>query len=169
MPTGSRRRTWIAPAICLAAIALAGCASGSAQPGAVSFFNEHGQQAARVGRSVRDVETEVRALAGPPTRQQLARLAGSAQRADEQIDEMRSGWSAPENVEAEELSTIEVQLYEGTSELKNAMAALVTYAGNPSAAALAPYTTHLKSASEKWNEGVTQLWYVLKRRSPPTV
>ncbi len=169
MPKGPRRGTTVVPVACLAAIVLAGCASSSAQPGAVSFFKEHGQQAARVGGSVRRVEAEVRALSRPPTKQQLTRVAAAAEDASERISELRNGWSAPENIEGEELSTLEAQLFESSGELKNAMAALVTYSGDPRAAQLVPYTTYIKSASEKWNEGVTQLWYVVKAGMPPTI
>ncbi len=152
----------------LAALTLAGCGS-SAQPDAVTFFNERGQKAAQVGSSVRAVEAEVRALSSPPTRQQLAHLVKGAQRANERIDATLRGWVVGEDVEGEELPTIEAQLSEGAGALKNALAALTTYAGNPSAAALAPYTRYLKSAREKWNEAVTQLWHVAMQPDPPTV
>ncbi len=154
--------------LALAALTLAGCGS-SAQPGAVAFFNERGQKAAQVGSSVRAVEAEVRALSSPPSRRQLANLAKGAQRANERIDAALRGWVVGENVEGEELPTIESQLSEGAGALKNALAALASYAGNPNAAALAPYTRYLDSAREKWNEGVTQLWHVVKRPDPPTV
>ncbi len=135
----------------------------------MSFYDEHGQRVASVGPTVRAVESEVAALASPPTEKQLARLSEAAQMADAHVDEARSGWNVNESSEEEEFSTIETQLSEGAVELKNAMAALVTYAGNPSAATFAPYTTHIRSGREKWNEGVVQLWHVLKRRAPPTL
>lgn len=109
------------------------------------------------------------ALASPPTEHQLTRVARAAQEANKRIDEARSGWTVTESGEEEELSTIETQLTEGSDELKNAMAALVTYAGNPNAAALMPYTMHIKSGREQWNEGISQLWYLTKRSKPPTV
>jgi hypothetical protein len=153
----------------LVAITTAGCGSTGAQPGVSSFFREHAQQVARVGASTREVEAKVRALAKVPTKQQLTGVTKAAQQADEHIDEARSGWSAFESGEEEELFTIETQLVEGASELKSAMAAIVTYAGNPEAAALLPYNAHIKSGREKWNEGISQLWYLVKRPHPPTV
>jgi hypothetical protein len=155
--------------VCLLAVATAGCSSNGSQPGAASFYAAHGRQAARVGPSVRAVEAEVDALANPPAAGALTRIATSAQQANERLDEVRSGWQVTEKGEEEELSTIETQLSEGSAELKNAMAALVTYAGNPSQAALVPYTTHLRSGREKWNEGVVQLWHLTSRSNPPTV
>jgi len=167
MPSGPRRRGTIA-VLCLLAIPVAGCSSHSSEPAALSFYREHGRQAARVGPSIRAVEAEVDALAKPPTAGQLASLATSAQQANERLDEARSGWQVTEKGEEEELSTIETQLSEGSAELKNAIAALATYAGNPSQAALVPYATHLMSGREKWNEGVIQLWHLAKQPNPPT-
>lgn len=155
--------------VCLVALATAGCSSSSAEPGAVTFFDEHGGQAARLGASVRAIDARLRALGAAPTRAQLAALSRSAQRTSEQVDELRSGWTAPENVEAEELPTIEDEISEGAGSVKNAMAALVAYAGNPSATALAPVTADLEHAAEHWNEGVTQLWHDAKQADPPTL
>jgi len=159
----------LAAAGLLAAVALGGCAGSSAQPGAVTFYDEHGQQAVRVGSSVRAVEAEVGALSRPPTKRQLASIAKGAQRASESVAAELRGWTVNENAEGEELPTIETQISEGAGDLKNAMAGLATYAGNPSASALVPYTSYLNSARGKWNEGVTQLWHVVKRADPPTV
>ncbi len=161
-------RTGSALAFSLAAIALSGCGS-SGSPDAVTFYHEHGQKAALLASSVRAVEAEVRALSKPPTSQQLASLARSAALANGRIDETLRGWAAPENTEAEELPTIEAQLSEGAGGLKNAMASIATYAGNPSAAALAPYARYLTSARERWNEAVAQLWHVVKEPDPPTL
>jgi hypothetical protein len=167
MPHQLKRRP--AALVAVAALVFAGCSS-SAQPGASGFVGEHVAGAASAAAATKGVETDVsRASSAPTARQQLdrlARAAGGARREDVRASE----WNvAPEGAEEEDLPRAESQATEGADELAHAMSAAQAYARAPSAAALARYEGALARGRERWNEGISQIWYLAHRSNPPTV
>ncbi len=152
----------------VAALTFAGCASSSAQVGATAFLNEHAARAARTAAATKAVEAEVSRLSSSPTRPQLERLARAASEAHRNV--VQAGeWNVADGGEEEDLPRAEAEVTEGANELANAMSALLAYARAPSAAALARYESELAHGRERWNEGISQLWYLAHESNPPTV
>jgi hypothetical protein len=153
----------------LAALTFAGCASSSAPTGATVFLNEHVAGAARAAAATKAVEAEVSRLSSPPTQPQLKRLlriAGQARRNVVQAGE----WSvANGEAEEEDLPRAEGEVTEGANDLAQALSALRAYARAPSAATLARYQSELAHGLERWNEGISQLWFQAGKANPPTV
>jgi hypothetical protein len=85
-------------------------------------------------------------------------LAKVAQEAHNEIDGFREELFKTDGDKKLQQATFE--LSEGANELKNAMGALVAYAGNPNPATLAHLSTQLDAAKAKWNEGVDEIWTI---------
>jgi hypothetical protein len=149
------------------ALTFAGCASSSAQKGATSFLSEHVVGVARAAAATKAVEAEVSRLSSSPTRPQLERLARAAAKGHRNLVPA-SEWNVAEG-EEEDLPQAEAEVTEGANELANAMSALLAYARAPSGAALARYESELAHGREKWNGGISQLWYLAHESNPPTV
>jgi hypothetical protein len=158
--------------VALAALVLAGCASGSPQTGAGTFVTEHGAAPASAVSATRAVESAVSRLSSPPTRGQLGSLADLATQARRDLV-AASGWNVAgrgeEGAEEEDVPRAETQVTEGAGELAGAMSALSSYSRAPSAAALASYRSELASGRTQWDEGISQLWYLARDSRPPTV
>lgn len=156
----------------VAALVLAGCASGT-RTAAAAFLKEHAAGATRAAEATMAVEAQVAQLPSSPTRPQLERLAGVAghgRRSTVQVGEWNVGEpSVAEGSEEEDLPRAEAQVTEGANELADAMSALQSYVRAPSAAALARYNSELAHGRERWNEGISQLWFLAGRSNPPTV
>jgi hypothetical protein len=152
------------------ALACAGCAAGSPQTGAKSFYEEHATAATAVAAATRALEAEVSRLAAPPTRSQLATLARAVSQAHTSLEQV-SGWriagQGEEGAEEEDVPRAETQVAEGAEELLGATSALGSYARAPSATTLAHYNSRLANGRISWNEGISQLWYLAHRSTPP--
>jgi hypothetical protein len=152
----------------VAALTFAGCASSSAQLGATAFLNEHVAAAARAAAATKAVEAEVSRLSSSPTRPQLERLARAAGKGHRNV--VQAGeWNVAEGGEEEDLPLAETEVTGGAKELANAISALRAYARAPSAAALARCESELAQGREKWNAGISELWYLAHESNPPTV
>jgi hypothetical protein len=156
--------------LAVVALVCAGCASGSPQMGAESFYEEHATAATSLAAATRAVEGAVTGLPSSPTRSQLAALAATVSQAHASLAQV-SGWKiagqGEEGAEEEDVPRAETQLAEGSEELLAAMSALASYASAPSAATLAHYKGRLANGRTSWNEGISQLWYLAHRASPP--
>jgi hypothetical protein len=157
-------------ALAIAAIVCAGCASGSPQMGAKSFYEEHAKAAASVAVATQAVELEISRLSTSPTRSQLARLAAEASQTHTRLLRV-SGWQVAgqgeEGAEEEDLPRAETQVAEGAEALAAAMSLLGSYARLPAAVTLANYRSRLASGRISWNEGISQLWYLAHKSTPP--
>lgn len=153
----------------MAALACAGCAAGSPQTGAKDFYEEHATAASSIAAATRAVEGEV-SLPTPPTKSQLATLAGAVSQAHTSLEQV-SGWKiagqGEEGAEEEDVPRAETQVAEGAEELLSAMSALGSYARAPTASTLAHYNSKLASGRISWNEGISQLWYLAHKSTPP--
>jgi hypothetical protein len=154
--------------VAAAALVVAGC-SASTQTGARAFFAEHVAEATSATTATKVVEAELSRASSAPSRLQLERLAHAAGEA--RRDEVRaSEWNvAAEGGEEEDLPRAESEATEGADELAHAMSAVQAYARARSAAALARYESELSRGRERWNEGISQIWYLADRSNPPTV
>ena len=157
-----------AAAALLAAVALAGCATGSADPGADGFVRVHAAAAQRAAAAASALQAGVASLSRPPSASQLQALEVQARRARREIVPATE-WDVNESGEEEDLSQAELELNEGAGSLMSASAALRAYARDPSASRLALYESELAHGRERWNQGVRQLWYLAHRAGPPTV
>ena len=153
-------------AACLLPLALLGCGSG--QSGAKTFISEHGTEVVAVRESARNLTLAIDKLASTHGQNQLGEVARIAQEGHDRIAAAHAEWTTSESSEEEDLANAEVQIDEAAAELKNAMGQLVAY-GNPSRAALARYAKQLAAGREKWDEGVTEIWFLAHRRDPPTI
>jgi hypothetical protein len=167
-------RPWIgrAPMAVLAALAVAGCASGSPQTGARTFLDEHAAAAAQLAASTKLVAGALARLASTPARSQLALLARAAAQAHPEL-QTASEWSiagqGEEGAEEEDVPRAETQVTEAAAELAAVMSALEAYASAPRAGALARAQSKLSAARGPWNEGISQLWYLAHTAHPPTL
>ncbi len=156
----------------VAALALAGCASGT-RKAAIVFLGEHAAGATRAAAATKAVEAEVSQLPSSPTRSQLERLSsavGHGRRSTVQVGEWNVGEaSVAEGSEEEDLPRAEAQVTEGANELADAMSARRSSVRAPRAGALARYRSELAHGREQWNEGISQLWFLAGRSNPPTV
>jgi hypothetical protein len=154
----------------IAAIVCAGCASGSPQMGAKSFYEEHAKAAAGIAVATKAVELEISRLSTSPTRSQLTMLAADASQMYTRLLQV-SGWQVAgqgeEGVEEEDVPRAETQLAEGAEALAAAMSSLGSYARLPEAVTLAKYRSKLASGRTSWNEGISQLWYLAHKATPP--
>jgi hypothetical protein len=151
-----------------AAFCLAGCAA-SAPSGATVFIKQHGAAVARTSAATKAVEVEVARLPRSPTEAQLEHLlliAGDARR-----DAVQAGeWNlANPEAEEEDLPRAEGEVTEGANALAKAMAALQAYARTSRADALARYRSESAHGHERWNEGISQLWFQAGKPDPPIV
>ncbi len=173
-PAGRLRRPLGAMAAA-AMLASSGCASSSIQTDAAAFLTEHAITAKRAAAATKAVAAEASRLSSPPSGSQLERLARSAAQARRDTvrasewNVAKSGEGGEEGAEEEDLPRAETEATEAAGELASAMSALQAYARAPSAAALASYRSKFAHGRERWDESISQLWYLAHRSSPPTV
>lgn len=94
-------------------------------------------------------------------------LAKVAQAAHAQISSAAAGML--EGGGNESLSQATRQLSEGASQLGDAMAALVSYTGDPTRDAIARFATELQRAKALWNRGVEAIWRLADEPAAPTL
>ena len=152
----------------MAALALAGCGSEGAEPGAAAFVNAHAAVALRAGSEAKTVEAAMARAAGALDPSQEAQLVTAAGKADRDMV-AASEWDDPESGMEENLEQAEAESIEGASHLAIAMAAARDYASRHGAAALARYRSQLAFGRQRWDEGVFELWYLAHRHGPPTI
>jgi hypothetical protein len=155
-------------------VGLAGCSSSTSVGGeASSFLREHASAATGTAAAARAVESEVARLSsrgsGSEALARLAREASRAHRAAVQASEWSPAAGSEAGSEEENLERAEAQVTEGAEELARATAAIEGYARARGAAARARYASEMAHAREQWNEGVAQLWFLARRRNPPTL
>ena len=69
-----------------------------------------------------------------------------------------------------EVEKAALQVFTSANSLKNAMGALVAFAGNPGAATLAHFTSQYTPAKEEWDAGVSTIWRLAHEpNAPPTL
>ena len=158
------------------AVALAGCSSSSPQTAATTFVDEHLTEASRVAAAIKADELDLTQLPAHPTRAQLAGLLRTVSKgrsdvvaAGEWHTVAVSAARAEEGGEEEDIPRAETQATEGASKLAAALSALRSYAGAPSAHALAGYRSELATGREQWNEGIAQLWHLAHMSGAPTI
>lgn len=157
------------------ALALAGCGSSDIQSDATAFLGEHAATATTAAAAVRTVEADLGELSNPPSRQQLGRLSRATSRARattaraSEWEVSKSAEGGEEGAEEEDLPRAETEATSAATELAGAMLALQAYVRAPSVATLDRYRGEFAPAREKWDESISQLWYLAHRRDPPTV
>lgn len=152
----------------LAALALGGCASTAAEPGANTFYRTHHEAAVTAAAAVRSLESLLASSSSPPSKAQSQALAVAAVRARRRMIPP-SEWAGPERGEEENLQQAETEVSEGAQDILRAIASLREYARTGRPGDLAGYRSQLRPGSEKWNEGVIQLWHLAGAHDPPTV
>lgn len=138
-----------------------------AEADARSYITAHGGDAYRVQANVLDVQLAVGLFQKQATQANLNQMAMQAQTAHDNLDAIRTDFAG--GFGNDELGTAELNAFSGANDLKNAMGALVSYAGAPNAATLAHFTTQYQTAVSEWNQGVRIIWRLAHRGKPPTV
>ncbi len=156
-----------------AAIGLAACSSSTSTEGeASSFVRQHAGGAERAAAAVRALEKQASALSGAAKGARRDELAGDAARAHAAAL-VASEWNPPASSEAgseeEDVPRAEAQVTEAAEELARAAAAIEAYTRDGRGAALGRYQSEMARARELWDEGISQLWFLAKTASPPTV
>ncbi len=146
---------------------MAGCGA-IAEPGAETFYTQHGREADRASRAVALVAADLSALPTRPSHANLEALATAASTARRTLL-AAADWQVSENGEEEDVSQAEIEINEGAGAMLKAMAAIQQYAGAQSRAALALYRNDLNGGREHWNQGMAELWRLLRRSHPPTI
>lgn len=152
----------------LAVLALGGCASTAAEPGAGTFYSQHRRAAVTAAKAVRAMESDLPAAPGGAGASQRAALEVLALRAKRRMTPA-SEWAGPERGEEENLQQAETEVSEAAQDVLKAIRSLRRYASTGSASALSSYRSQMVPAREKWNEGITQLWYLAHQHDPPTI
>lgn len=165
----ARPRTVCAAALAAVAAALgAGCAGGSAQPGARTFLQVHETEAVKAAAAVATLRLDAEALAGPgggAARERLVTDAAHARRALA----LTSEWPLTATREEEDLERAQAEIVEASRQLLSAAAALRSFARGRDPSGLVRWRSDLSEAREKWNGAVSQLWYLDGRHGAPTI
>lgn len=146
---------------------MAGCGA-AAEPGAETFYTQHGGEAGRASRAVALVAAHLAALPTRPSHANLEALAVAASTARRTLL-AAADWPVSENGEEEGVSQAELGINEGAGAVLKAMTAIHQYAGTESRAALVLYRDDLNGGRERWNQGMAELWHLLHRSHPPTI
>jgi len=166
VPAAARRRT---PALAaIAALALSGCAGAPTEPSSGTFISHHGAEAAAAADAEHVVERRLAALSQPPATAQLEALEGKIARARRRFL-AASRWEISENGEEENTGQAETELSEGTQQMLKGLTALRAYTVSRSPAELAEYRLRLRNARARWNQGISQIWFLAHRRGAPTI
>ena len=157
------------------ALALAGCgAASSSGTGAASTSGTKAPAAlkavgtniavdtSQVANEVQTVQVAVGLFNKTKSQADLNQVAQSAQSAHDALTNDKTA------IATDSSGTIGTDLFTAVNELKNSMAALGTYTGNPNAATLASFTTQYQTGVADWNTAVTAL-YAGKAGTPPTI
>lgn len=126
-----------------------------------SYIDKNGADVNRVQANVATVQVMIGLEAN------VNQLAQGAQQAHDNLDNLRYNLTADQMEGA--LGDAELSVFSGTSDLRDAMSALVTYTGTPNAATLAQFTTKHQSAVAEWNRGVRTIWKLANTPKPPTL
>jgi hypothetical protein len=143
-----------------ALMVLVGCggASGTPEQQAREYISKHGHNI-NVGRVDYEHVALLIGLAGKGGGEEaINEVAKVAQEAHNELDSVREELFDSEA--SEKLKNASLELSEGANELKNAMGAIVAYAGSPNPASLAHATTQMQSAKSKWNTAVDEIWTI---------
>jgi hypothetical protein len=153
--------------VVIVVIAEGGGSKSSPQSEARSYIKDKTFQINKVRATVETIEGSVGLIIKHHggSESEVNELARNAQSAHNSIDEVRSElFKVGGN---EELSHATLSLQEGANELKNAMGALVAYAGSPNPATLAHLSTQLEKGKEEWNMGAEKVWQIAAESNPP--
>jgi uncharacterized protein with von Willebrand factor type A (vWA) domain len=150
------------------ALVLGGCASTSAEPEANKFYADHHQAATVAAAAVNSMKAALASLPAHPTLEQRQALQVAAVRAKRRMT-APSEWAGPERGEEEDLQQAETEVSEGAQDVLKAIRSLRSYARTGDSADLQSYTSQFRTAGEKWNEGVIQLWHLAGKHGPPTI
>lgn len=130
------------------------------------YVRSHAADAYRVKAMVANVQDAVGLVKQSPTTVNVGRLAQVAQTAHDGIDNLRTNFTYSDKGA---LGQAEGNVLLGADDLKNAMGAMVAYAGNPNPATLAHLTIQYGVAASEWNDGVRVIWRIARRAHPPAV
>src|ERR1035438_6031162 len=154
--------------VTLSALTIVGCAASGEQRGATRFLDEHGPGMTRAAAAAKVVETDVSGLPRSPSRPLLERLSRAARKA--RHNAVQAGeWNVAEGGEEEDLQRAKAEMTEGANELANAMSPLLGYARAPTAAAGARAESELARGREEGNGGISELWSLAHKSTPPIV
>jgi hypothetical protein len=109
----------------------------------------------------------VQAIVRAATQAKANQTAQVAQTARDEIDAIQQAF-APTTASGT-LGPAELDVFNGVTDLTNAMAALVAYTKIPNAAALSRFTRQYATASSEWNNGVRGIWELAHQAHPPSV
>jgi hypothetical protein len=153
--------------LALGALALTGCGAAT-ERGAEAFYREHGAEAAQTAQAARALGAEVAGLPARPSTSRLEALAVAEHRTRRDLL-AAAKWTVVEDGEEEGVSQATKEINEGTGALLQAMTEIRLYASTLRPGYLADYRTELARGREYWNQGITQLWYVAHKSSPPKI
>lgn len=150
-------------------IGLAACGGPKATVAeqARSYIDKNGADVNRVQANVLTMQVMIGLARKASTQADVNQLAQGAQQAHDNLDNLRYNLTADQYEGT--LGDAELNVFSGTSDLRDAMSALVTYTGTPNAATLAKFTTKYQSAVAEWNSGVRTIWKLANTRKPPTL
>ncbi len=160
-------RTPVVATLTAGALLLAGCGSAS-EPGANTFLREHGGEARHAAALVSALSVAVKTLPATPSGAQLQAIAVDGHMAHRALL-AASNWTVSEDGEEEGVSQAEKEIHEGTEALLNAAVDIHLYSLRARPRSLAAYRRELAAGREYWDQGITELWFVAKKPSPPRI
>jgi hypothetical protein len=100
----------------------------------------------------------------------LDQVAEAALHAHGTLDNIKTDLAIDGATGSSKLDNAELQLFTASEELRDAMSDLVTYAGNPNAATLAPLNSKFEQGVSDWNSAVRYIWHIANEAGgPPSV
>ena len=139
------------------------------QQGAANFVRAAGTDTRRVQVSVQFVQVALGIAVKTQRQADVDQLAQTAQQAHDNIGAIRDDFATTVTSRAGALQDAENMSFTAANDLKNAMGAMVAYAGTPNAATLAHFTSQYGTARAEWNDSVRTIWHLAHEKNPPTV
>jgi hypothetical protein len=155
--------TWVIIAVIVAIVLIANATRASPSAADGSYISGHRYDFHVITSGVANIETEIGLNASGTASGSIDQLASLAQQTHGLFDRAHSDLVSSDSASGP------VEVWTASGELRDAMANLVTYTGNPTPATLARFTTLFDQGVADWNQGVSDLWSSAKEANPPTI
>lgn len=149
--------------------AVSGGKSQTPRQQAMGYITKSRRDIDMVQASVQSAEISLGLAIKDSTQSNVNQAAQAAQQAHDALDNIKDDLAVNGSVGSSGLDNAETQVFGACEELRDAMADLVGYAGNPNAATLARLNSKFESGRSDWNSAVRYVWRVAHEHKPPTI
>lgn len=154
---------WAIVAVIVVIVIISNATRSSPSTADASYIGSHQQDFQIVTAGISNVQTEVGLLASGSSSGDINQLASSAEELHGSFDNVHT------DLLSDNSSSGVIEVWTASGELRDSMADLAAYTGNPNPATLARFTTNYDHAAANWNQGVDDLWASAHEKMPPTI